>query len=448
MLKKLPPLKLFLLAALLSTGSSGCSKAEETPRDGTTAAMRTEQAARPQGASSDSSGSARTTLDGSQPAAMPLTSVDDRVLSGNSTFAFELFRRVCGSDEQKNLFISPLSVSIALSMTYNGAAGKTADEMAGALGFAGVDLGELNRSMAELTTALVEADSSVRFTVANSLWARRGFEFKTDFLERNRAFYRAETAFLDFADPGAPATINAWVKKSTGGLIDQIVDKIDSDVVLYLINAIYFKGRWEVAFEPKSTRPAPFHLPGGAEKSVQMMWRPGTFRYGETPGGQIVRIPYGEGRMAMYVFLPAEVNGLKDFLRGLDRRAFDERLSTLGMRQGDVSIPRFKFGYECELVPALQETGMKSAFNGSAADFSRMASRGVCISRVKHKAVVDVAEEGTEAAAVTSVEIKATSVAAPVDRFNFIADRPFFFAIRDDATGSILFLGAVYDPSA
>jgi serpin B len=448
MSKKLPLFKLVLLAAFLSTGSSGCSKAEETPRDDAAAATRSDLAALRQGTSSDSSSSARRAQDGMQPAAMRVTSADDRVLSGNSAFAFELFAHVCGSGEQKNLFISPLSVSIALSMTYNGAAGKTADEMAGALGFSGVELGELNRSMAELTTALVEADSSVRFTVANSLWARKGFEFKADFLERNRSFYRAETAFLDFSDPGAPGTINAWVKKSTGGLIDQIVDKIDPDVVLYLINAIYFKGRWELAFDPESTQPVPFHLPGGAERSAQMMSRSGTFRYAERPGEQIVRIPYGEGRMAMYIFLPGEAKGLSELLSGLDRGAFDERVSAMGMREGDVSIPRFKFAYECELVPALVATGMKSAFSGSSADFSRMASRSVCISRVKHKAVVDVSEEGTEAAAVTSVEVKATSIAAPADRFTFIADRPFFFAIRDDATGSILFLGAVYEPSA
>jgi serpin B len=333
-------------------------------------------------------------------------------------------------------------------MTHNGASAKTAEEMAGVLGFSGVDLEELNRSMAELTADLALADSSVRLTVANSLWARKGFEFRPDFLERNNDFYRAKTATLDFADPGAVKTINRWVEESTGGLIERIVDAIDPEVVLYLINAIYFKGSWETAFDPEVTRPAPFHTAGGAEKSVQMMSRSGSFRYAEAPDLQVVRVPYGEGRIAMYVFLPSAEDGLDEFLRDLDHGAFSQRLSSMSVREGAVSMPRFKFEYQCGLVPALKSLGMKAAFDPSTADFSKMASESVFISEVKHKTVVDVSEEGTKAAAVTSVEMKVTSVEPPGDRFTFTADRPFFFVIRDDGTGSVIFLGAVNDPSA
>jgi serpin B len=376
-----------------------------------------------------------------------LTSIDDRVVRGNSVFAFGLFRKTCGNGETKNLFISPLSVSVALAMTYNGASGKTAGEMADVLGFKGIDLGELNQSMADLTTVLEQADSAVQLTVANSLWGRKGFDFRPDFLQRNAAFYRAQTTSLDFADPGTSSVINGWVNRSTRGLIDKIVDVIPRDAMLYLINAIYFKGRWQTAFDPASTINGPFHLAGGNEKIVPMMNQSGSFRYAEDNGVQVVRLPYGTGRMGMYIFLPVDVRGLGGFLGGLNDRVFIEWMSNLATREGDVLVPRFKIEYECGLVPTLRALGMRDAFDASTADFSGMSDADLCVSEVKHKAVVEVNEEGTKAAAVTSVEMKTTSVREPADRFSFIADQPFFFVIRDDATGTILFMGALYDPA-
>jgi len=370
------------------------------------------------------------------------------MIQGNAAFAFALLRNTCGSGKTENIFVSPLSVSVALSMALNGAAGKTAEEMAGVLGVSEVTLDELNRSMADLETALENADSAVALTVANSLWSRKGFELRPDFLRKNTEFYRAETASLDFSDPGAPGVINGWVNKSTRGLIDKIVDSVSRETMLYLINAIYFKGRWQAEFDPSLTQDGVFHPAGGGEKQVPMMNQFGSFRYGEDPALQVVRLPYGGGRMAMYVFLPRTADGLGDLLRALDERSLGEWAGKLRSRAGDVSIPRFKIAYECALKPALQTIGMRTAFTGGEADFSNMAEGDLYISEVKHKAVVDVNEEGTEAAAVTSVEIKATSVEAPMDRFAFVADRPFFFVIRDDATGALLFMGTLYDPAS
>jgi serpin B len=218
--------------------------------------------------------------------------------------------------------------------------------------------------------------------------------------------------------------------------------------MLYLINAIYFKGSWQVEFDPSFTRDMTFHLAGGSKKTVPMMSRSGSFRYGEDAAVQALRLPYGGGRMAMYVFLPRAADGLGGFLRGLDERVLAEWAGKLASREGDVLVPRFKIAYECALSPALKTMGMKDAFDAGAANFSKMADGELFISEVKHKAVVDVNEEGTEAAAVTSVEIKATSVEAPRERFSFVADRPFFFVIRDDATGTILFMGVLYDPAS
>ena len=426
-------------------GGAGADRAGETP-------LQTS-------AGEDSVGSAQalqdgpgtTTLvrgvdDGSAPATRRLTSIDDRLLGGNSKFAFRLFKTTCGSGETENLFISPLSVSVALAIAYNGAAGKTAGEMADVLGFEGMELGQLNSSMLDLSTSLEEADSAVQLTVANSLWCRKGYDFLPDFIERTVTFYEAETASLDFADPEAPKVINGWVSRSTRGLIDRIIEAIHPDARLYLINAIYFKGRWQIEFDPSLSHEGTFRLAGGTEKEVPMMTRSGSFRYAENPGLQVVRLPYGSGRTAMYVFLPEAADGLSGFLEGLDDRVFADWMSKLSTREGDVTIPRFKIEYECGLVPSLKRLGMRDAFSASKADLSRISRERLFISEVKHKAVVDVNEEGTEAAAVTSVEIRATSAQPPGDRFTFVADRPFFFVIRDDATGSVLFMGSLYDP--
>jgi serpin B len=267
-------------------------------------------------------------------------------------------------------------------------------------------------------------------------------------MQRNAAFYSAETQTLDFTDPGAPAVINGWVSRSTRGLIGEIVRAIPQDAVLYLINAIYFKGRWQTAFDPELTADSPFHAAGGNAKTVAMMRRSGSFRYTENQELQVVRLPYGTGRMAMYVFLPSDAAGLGRFLEGLDDGVFAQWVSRLSVRDGDVLVPRFKIEYECSLVPALKALGVRAAFDASAADFSAMSDGDLVISEVKHKAVVDVKEEGTEAAAVTSVEMKTTSIAQPQNPFSFVADRPFFFVIRDDATGTVLFMGALYDPAS
>jgi len=436
----------------LVVGASRCSEDGDGTRD-ESVSKRAESNTRPEDAGTgkagiDTKGVPRTVDDGSRPETRRLTSIDDRMIQGNSTFAFRLLRNTCKSGGQENVFISPLSVSVALAMTLNGAAGKTAEEMAGVLGVSEIALDELNRSMADLTLALEGADSAVVLTMANSLWCRQGFDLRPDFLRTNTEFYRAETASLDFSDPGAPAVINGWVKGATKGLIDQIVDSISRETMIYLINAIYFKGRWQVEFDPSFTRDLPFHLVGGGEKQTPMMSRSGSFRYGEDGALQVLRLPYGGGRIGMYIFLPRTADGLGEFLRALDDRVVGEWAGKLTAREGDVLVPRFKIAYECALAPALKAMGMKNAFTAGAANFSKMADGELFISEVKHKAVVDVNEEGTEAAAVTSVEIKVTSVEAPRDRFSFVADRPFFFVIRDDATGTILFMGTLYDPAS
>lgn len=375
-------------------------------------------------------------------------SVDTRVIDANTDFALSLVQKTCGSDKTENLFISPVSVSVAVAMAYQGAAGKTAREMSDALGFTGIPTPELNRAMSDLRAALEHADSAVELAVANSLWANRGANFRAEFLDHNERFYGAKVATLDFSDPGAPAVINEWVRSSTNGLIDRMIESIPREAVLYLLNAIYFKGRWQEAFDPALTGDGEFHLVGGGVKTVAMMRRSGSFDYAEDAGLQVVRLPYGDGRISMTVFLPREPGALPVFVQGLDRGVLDGWTARLAHSGGEVIIPRFAIAYECALVDVLRKMGMRDPFDPSAADFSKMSEISLYISAVKHKSVVDVNEEGTEAAAVTSIEIRPTSVESPADRFTFAADRPFFFVIRDEVTGSLLFLGSVYDPSS
>ena len=378
--------------------------------------------------------------------------IDNRVIEANNAFAFDLFEKTCAAGENKNIFVSPLSISIALSMTWNGAAEETADAMASVLGFSGVSTADLNQAMKDIGTTVAQADSGIQLTIANSLWGRQGFQFSDDFFDVNRRYYDAEVSVLDFAKPEALETINGWVDKSTEGLIDKIIDEISPDAVLYLINAIYFKGTWLTEFDPKQTSAFDFHLAGGGTEPVQMMEQSGSYRYAEDSDVQAVRLPYNGDRFAMYVFLPGAESSVESFLENLDETTWAGWMPRFSKTKGDVYFPRFKIEYECTLNKAFASLGMGIAFDSRKANFSKIAplsetDRNLFISEVKHKAVVDVNEEGTEAAAVTSVEIKATSV-SPDKHFTFVAEWPFFFAIRDDLTGSIVFMGIVHHPSS
>lgn len=377
----------------------------------------------------------------------PVT-VDERLVKANTDFGFDLFAELARREGDKDLFVSPLSVAMALAMTYNGASGQTRDAMAEVLGLEQLSLEEVNQANAALRQSLQGLGTGVELSIANSLWARQGVDFKEDFLERNRQHYGAEVASLDFNSPDAPGTINQWVDRNTRGKIKQIVDQIDPDTVMFLINAIYFNGKWSQSFDKAMTRDRPFHLPDGSEKQHPMMSRSGKYPYLKGEGFQAVSLPYGDGRTSMYVFLPDEASSLDEFLQGLDAESWANWMSRFKQTEGDVVIPRFKSEYEVSLNDALKALGLEVAFDPDRANFEGMRAipPRLYIQQVKHKAVVDVNEEGTEAAGVTSVIVGITSAQQPQERFSFVADRPFFFAIRDNQTGSVLFMGTVVDP--
>ena len=374
--------------------------------------------------------------------------INTNVVTANTQFGFNLFNDIRKTEQNKNIFISPFSVSVALAMTLNGASGETEQAMTDTLHLQGLDPEPINTGYAGLRYALQTSDPKVTLAIANSLWARQDVPFKQDFLQRNTQFFGAEVSTLDFTDPNTLKTINQWVNTNTNGKITEILDEIKPDAVLFLINAIYFKGSWQTEFDPSHTYDGTFYLATGDEKQVPMMTRTGDYSYYENHEAkfQAISLPYGDGRMSMYIFLPYRESDLDTFLEGLNTENWENWVSQFHEQEIFLSMPKFKLEYEKTLNNPLQSLGMGIAFAPGLADFSRMADlevlgQNLYIGEVLHKAVVEVNEEGTEAAAVTKVEMKLESAL-----LEFIVDRPFFFAIRDNETKTVLFMGTVVDP--
>ncbi len=371
--------------------------------------------------------------------------VDSRLVMANANFGFKLYSELSKREANKNIFISPASILFALTMAYNGADGQTREAMQKALELRNLKLEEINAANAQLKSALESADPKVQIQIANSLWARLGAKFNPEFVAANKNFYQAEVRELDFNNPAAPATINGWVKDKTRGKIDKIVDQIDRDILLFLINAIYFKGAWTAKFDPANTKDGNFTNAGGKQKRLPMMSQSGNFEYFENDNLQAIALPYGNRRLSMVVFLPKSDTSLAAFLSNLTPQNWQGWMMQLHSREGSLSLPRFKTEYEVELSEALKALGMGEAFQDRA-NFSKMFQppQQVAISQVKHKAVVEVNEEGTEAAAVTSIQMRTTSLGPPP--FQMVVDHPFFFAIRDKESGAILFMGSIVEP--
>ncbi|NWF61458.1 MAG: serpin family protein [Fischerella sp.] len=379
---------------------------------------------------------------------MPQKSVlpNTKLITANTKFGFKLFSEILKQDSDRNIFISPTSVAIALDMTYNGAGGSTQQAMAKALELQGLSVPEINSSNAALKVLLENPDPQVQLSIANSLWANQDVSIKPDFLKITQDFYQAKVTNLNFKDASAPGIINNWVNENTSGKIKKIVENIEPDQVLFLINAVYFKGKWNNEFDKQQTAQYPFYITSGSQKQHPMMSQKDKYNYYENEQFQAVSLPYGkEAKISFYVFLPKQNYNLKSFYQNLNAENWEKWMSQFSQQEGFIRLPRFKMDYEVTLNEALKVLGMGEAFTNQA-DFSGIGEN-LAISDVKHKTFVEVNEEGTEAAATTSVGIVATSLPAN-EPFRMIVDRPFFCAIRDNQTGSILFMGSIVDPQA
>ena len=377
----------------------------------------------------------------------PLSQTEELLIEAGNDFAFRFLQQVYGSAPDTSVFLAPLSASMALGMTMNGTAGATFDEMRSVLGFGIMSRDQINQGFKDLMALLLDLDPKVEVGIGNSIWYRQGFPVRADFLERTQLFFDARASALNFADPGAAGIINGWVKTQTKGKIQEIVDSpIDPATVMFLINAVYFKGTWTARFDKKKTVPATFTGRSGATRTVPLMQLADTLRYAETDSYQAVDLPYGGKAFSMTVVLPKAGHAMEDLVGSLSPTAWNQITARLQRREGTVYLPRFRMEWEKILNETLQAMGMRLAFIGGQADFSGLSdealARGLYISRVRQKTYVDVDEEGTEAAGVTSVEIRDSMP----DRFTFRADRPFLFVIRERFSGTILFAGVLVEP--
>ena len=369
------------------------------------------------------------------------------LVEANNRFSFKLFSQLQPQSPSQNLFISPQSVAIALGMTRNGTDGETLAEINQTLGLAKLDPAQVDNRYDKLIPALTTTDPSLKLAIANSLWVNQNIKLKAPFIDRSKNFYRAKVTNLDFTDPDAQITINQWVASNTEHKIPQIVDSLSPEAAIYLINAIYFQGSWTKKFDSSQTTEQPFFRRSQTSTSVATMSQTGDYRYYENEQFQAARLPYGEaGEMGMYVFLPQPESSLEQFNQQLNLDRWQEWLTQMRSQPGNISLPKFKLEYDTELKSVLAALGIQQAFNPAQADFSAMTDSPVAIDTVKHKAVIEVNEEGTEAAGVTSIGIRITSAMPEQQPFNLNINRPFFFVIQDDITNSILFMGNVVEP--
>ena len=376
------------------------------------------------------------------------SSADQQQLArADNRFAFKLLKQLAKDQPGTNIFISPYSASAVLQMVGNGAKGQTRSRMEQVLETTGLQPDAVNQANSDLDDSLNNGNTNVVLMTANAIWYRKGTPVQPEFIAANQQFFGATVEALDFSDPHSIDVMNAWAREKTRGRINGIADGlIDPATLLFLANAVYFKGKWAVPFEVKSTKDRIFHLRGGHQKKLPMMEQARRFTYRRGTGYQAVRLPYQGWNLAMYVFLP-DANSSPEKLLGIMSGDTWQRVTEPGFREreGTVVLPRFKLEYGVELKQPLKALGMRAAF--ARADFSGISAEPLFISAVRQRAFVEVNEEGTEAVAVTEVPI-AIGLAEmnPPKPFEMIVDRPFLFLIEDKQTGTILFMGVVFDP--
>jgi serine protease inhibitor len=371
---------------------------------------------------------------------------EKEIAQSANKFGLELFQNLNASNEDRDMFISPLSVSLAFGMAFNGAAGSTREAIQNTLELPGLSVDEINNSYRTLIDFLTGLDSEVIFEIANSIWYRKGFPIEQSFLDVNSTYFDAEIAGLDFSDPAAADIINAWVDEKTHGKIKDIVQPpIDPLTMLYLINAVYFYGYWTYAFDPEKTIDHPFHLYDGSETTCSMMYQLNEFPYLETQDFQAVSLPYGESKFNMALFLPIPDVDINELIARLTDTGWDTWINSMAPCSVYVQMPKFKLEEEYSLKEVLCAMGMMEAFSPETADFSNITkAMDLYISAVRHKTFVKVDEDGTEAAAVTIIEFGTTCL-IPSTKY-FVLDRPFIFAIYERESDAILFMGKLMKP--
>lgn len=377
-------------------------------------------------------------------ATIHLTEKGAAVIGKSNDFGIQLFQKVAVA-EPDNLMLSPLSASVALTMLMNGAEEETYSQINTMLGYDGMTAAEVNEAYRSLVTQLLAADASVQLSLANAVWYRNSFVAKPAFLQIMQETFDAHTEGLDFNSPAALTTINGWASDNTNGKIDKVLNEISSDAVMFLMNALYFKGSWSQKFDKNQTNEAVFHYHDGNTADIPTMHGQVPGRFATTPAYQAIEIYYGRKNFSMIILLPdADIDALTESLTPALWNDLTQQLGSGSEQEVDLSLPKFSFEYEKGLTDELMALGMTDAFIPGVADLTGITEAPLFVSFVKQNTFVEVNEEGTEAAAVTTIGIENTSAGDPPPQF--IVDRPFLFFIREQTTNTLMFAGKVMEP--
>ncbi|WP_373514671.1 serpin family protein [Persicitalea sp.] len=365
-------------------------------------------------------------------------------VAGRTTdFAFDFFKKFQATQPaNENIFVSPLSLHMALGMLLNGAEGETAQQIAKTLKTDGVAQADLNQAYQALLEGLPKADPKVQLGLANSVWYRSTFKVEDDFLNVLRKSFDAEVAGLNFDDPTAKDKINTWASDKTNGKIKKVIDQIKPDDVLFLMNALYFKGDWKVQFDAKKTNDAPFFLAGDGQKTVKMMREKEKFKVAMRPSYAAVELPYANGSFNLTLLIPNQNTDASEVVKGLNADTWKELQAAMREQQVTVGLPRFTLEYEAKLNEVLQAMGMTRAFTRQAQLGKINPTAELLVSFVKQNTYLGIDEKGTEAAAVTTIGVGVTSI--PIEPY--IADHPFVLLISEKTSNTILFMGKIMNP--
>jgi serpin B len=384
----------------------------------------------------------------------PLSADARELVAGNNRFAIDLYRRLAvEQNASQNMLASPLSISAALGMTYAGASGRTAEQMADVLRFTLPD-DQLHAAFGEVIRDLDATREGYQLSIANRLFGQQGFDFDPSFMETTRRDYDAPLERLDFAhDPdGSREHINSWVEEQTNDKIQELlpVGSIEENTRLVLTNAIYFNGKWKYKFDEELTHHAPFHQSDGGATAAATMFQQNQFRYGAFAGFQALEMPYAGDDLSMVLLLPDTRDGLASLEASLTAEMLDSSLDAMWEREVQVYLPKFKFDASFKLGGTLQDMQMTDPFDPELSDLTGIAQPAdgnLYVADVLHKAFIDVNEAGTEAAAATAVVVGITTcLCGPPQPAVFRADHPFLFALRDRHSGSLMFMGRVTEP--
>ncbi|MFA5324871.1 MAG: serpin family protein [Bacteroidales bacterium] len=367
-----------------------------------------------------------------------LTKGEQEITTNINKFAFDFFRNISIDSKKPNIFISPLSASLALSMAAIGAEGETGSQMKTLLGFENCTTPEMNSYYKKITEELLNLDPKNTITMANSIWIANGFDIKTNFTSNAQTYYGAYVANVDFNNQNTLNRINDWCSNNTNNKIKKIFDELNPNLKLLLINALYFKGTWTQQFDKKNTYETSFNTLSGESENVDMMYIESNFKYTSNDFFQIAEFPYGNEAFSMVILLPKENISFKTAVNQFTYANWNMWMSSMDYTEISVHLPKFKLEYEIKLNDVLCSMGMPNAFNPMLANFSGISDIKLYIDFVKQNTYINVNEEGTEAAAVTSTGMFVTSM--PESKI-FRADRPFIYFIKEKSTGIILFIG-------